>query len=470
MEPVLQRFGDVTIQRLEKPKESGKDETTKDDGASSSSHEDEESGDEYLDAMPNGLKRNLPSSEISLKRFKFDTNDITLEKKLSDSEESEYDSESDIESDKDSKSGEFFDQQPSVKPTSGQEQDYDYDIKEKLKEMGEISFETVKKGEKPKKNDSPPVENEVVVTPAKKLASLEEDQAGERKGPNMRRNIREVMDETKLDESTLAAQRQEAERLRRVQEQQRLLRELQRQSAQEKMQNKVLSLLQGNNFNKPGTSSTANQTRIGNTVLVKLPNGQTKPMTRLPKRPPFDVMRMQKQPPPPPLQPQPPIPPIEAQIRLKKPSGNLTPSVSIAPVAKKPPQLEPKPIISDESDSETEDKSKIEPNREPVVPTIDISSDDDCIVVSEPESEGPDEPDDDPSNSGMHTNDEFNQPDEQGRVLVNVGHPDEEQDVFVAPQISRVIKPHQIGGVRFLYDNVIESTTRFESSTGKKSF
>lgn len=69
----------------------------------------------------------------------------------------------------------------------------------------------------------------------------------------MRRNIREVMDETKLDESTLAAQRQEAERLQRVQEQQRLLRELQRQAAQERMQHKVISLLQGNNYPKPGS-------------------------------------------------------------------------------------------------------------------------------------------------------------------------------------------------------------------------
>lgn len=42
----------------------------------------------------------------------------------------------------------------------------------------------------------------------------------------MRRNIREVMDETKLDESTLAAQRQEMERLRRVQEQQRIIRDV----------------------------------------------------------------------------------------------------------------------------------------------------------------------------------------------------------------------------------------------------
>lgn len=76
---------------------------------------------------------------------------------------------------------------------------------------------------------------------------------GERKGGMLRRNIREVMDETKLDEATLAAQRQEMERLQRVNEQQRLLREFQRQMAQERMQNKVLSLLQGSSSSKPGT-------------------------------------------------------------------------------------------------------------------------------------------------------------------------------------------------------------------------
>lgn len=50
----------------------------------------------------------------------------------------------------------------------------------------------------------------------------------EKKKSNMRRNIRDVMDETQLDEATLAAQRQEMERLRRVQEQQRVLREVPR--------------------------------------------------------------------------------------------------------------------------------------------------------------------------------------------------------------------------------------------------
>ena len=70
------------------------------------------------------------------------------------------------------------------------------------------------------------------------------------------------------------------------------------------------------------------------------------------------------------------------------------------------------------------------------------SSDDDCKVVpSEPEVED----DDDPDNSGLHVNDELNQPDEQGRVLVNVGHPPEEEDVFLAPQLASSVKPHQVG-------------------------
>lgn len=53
-----------------------------------------------------------------------------------------------------------------------------------------------------------------------------EKSASELKVGNLRRNIREVMDETKLDEATLAAQMQEKERLRRVQEQLRANRDV----------------------------------------------------------------------------------------------------------------------------------------------------------------------------------------------------------------------------------------------------
>ena len=58
----------------------------------------------------------------------------------------------------------------------------------------------------------------------------------------------------------------------------------------------------------------------------------------------------------------------------------------------------------------------------------------------EEDEEGPEDPD----NSGSHVNDLLNVPDSQGRVLVNTGHPPDEQDVFLAPQIAAMIKPHQV--------------------------
>ncbi|XP_056895902.1 helicase ARIP4-like isoform X1 [Takifugu flavidus] len=68
--------------------------------------------------------------------------------------------------------------------------------------------------------------------------------------------------------------------------------------------------------------------------------------------------------------------------------------------------------------------------------------------------------------SGTHTDDAFNRPDAQGRVLVNLNHPSEEKDIFLLPQLARAIKPHQIGGIRFLYDNLIESVENFGNSSG----
>ncbi|CAH2007818.1 unnamed protein product [Acanthoscelides obtectus] len=536
MDPVLSRLGGgVTIQRLEKPKNATQKDSAGMDKPSEKPKETLQNPDESEDEFPPipNLKRNhelnLPST-VSVKKIKLD--EPHLEKKpsedmilnnFSETEISDYDTESDIDesgnelddlaahevlnqkvlekvaeesqmgkedSDEDegSNSDSFFEKlveqaevpassstSPPIQPKQEPEDDYEVDIKEKLKEMGEISFETVKKGEKPVKKTEAPTENEVVVTPAKKFgADGEELPANLPKGIALRRNIREVMDETKLDESTLAAQRQEAERLRRVQEQQRLLRELQRQAALERNQQKVMDMLKGGSaahrFPKAGSSS-----RIGNTVLVKLPNGQTKPMTRLPKRP-FELLRVPKSGAPYPHHPGYKGP--RAMMQHPRPKGaELTPSVSIAPVSKK--FMPPMQRHSD-SDSEGEEmkkymmdaqmrhgmKSEIPPGGRPPVQTIDISSDDDCVVVSEPECDNEEPDQDDPANSGMHTNDEFNQPDEQGRVLVNVGHPEEEPDVFVAPQISRIIKPHQIGGVRFLYDNVVESINRFGSSSG----
>lgn len=46
--------------------------------------------------------------------------------------------------------------------------------------------------------------------------------------------------------------------------------------------------------------------------------------------------------------------------------------------------------------------------------------------------------------SGTHTDDAFNRPDAQGRVLVNLNHPSQEKDIFLLPQLARAIKPHQV--------------------------
>uniref|UniRef100_A0A182J521 Helicase ARIP4 n=1 Tax=Anopheles atroparvus TaxID=41427 RepID=A0A182J521_ANOAO len=187
---------------------------------------------------------------------------------------------------------------------------------------------------------------------------------------------------------------------------------------------------------------------------------------------------------------------VSATLSLPTTTGastNLTPSVSIAPVkaaishastssslsvltpsipvrtfeemVESEEELEPEEELEEELEEDSEGEVIALPEKKEIV-TIDSSSDDDCIVLSDDDEEPEDESDDDPQNSGLHVNDAYNVPDEQGRVVINVGHADGEEDIFLAPQIARIIKPHQIGGVRFLFDNIIESIERYDSSTG----
>jgi len=81
------------------------------------------------------------------------------------------------------------------------------------------------------------------------------------------------------------------------------------------------------------------------------------------------------------------------------------------------------------------------------VDVVEISSsdeeeDNDIIMMSEEEEEEDEE--EDLENSGSHVNDALNRADAQGCVLVNVGHPSEEPDIFLAPQLASVVKPHQV--------------------------
>lgn len=257
MDPVLQRLGDVTIQRLEKPKvgppiDPGPLDKPKEIQDESYSEAEDESEDEFsmheanlkkplnpeefhipglrnplpgdelsVSSVKRPLQGPLPTSDVSAKKFKFNSGDITLEKKcddfnnFSEAEISDYDSESEMEEsdgelneintpsdtlsakvgnistsavkeqseDEASSSASFFEKlveqveapsssAPPARTELPADEEYDIDIKEKLKEMGEISFETVKKGEPKPKKPEVNTENEVVVTPAKRFGKL----------------------------------------------------------------------------------------------------------------------------------------------------------------------------------------------------------------------------------------------------------------------------------------------------------
>uniref|UniRef100_A0A8C7W371 Helicase ARIP4 n=1 Tax=Oncorhynchus mykiss TaxID=8022 RepID=A0A8C7W371_ONCMY len=100
-----------------------------------------------------------------------------------------------------------------------------------------------------------------------------------------------------------------------------------------------------------------------------------------------------------------------------------------------------------------------------LVPESHLSSgEDDALQISSESTNEEEERSEEAS--GAHVNDAVNQPDALGRVLVNLNHPAEEVDLFLSPQLARAVKPHQIGGVRFLYDNLVESLERSKRSSG----
>ncbi|KAK3103947.1 hypothetical protein FSP39_023138 [Pinctada imbricata] len=87
----------------------------------------------------------------------------------------------------------------------------------------------------------------------------------------------------------------------------------------------------------------------------------------------------------------------------------------------------------------------------------DEDDDDEDDVTITKEDEDNDADSEDPNNAGSHINDELNVPDDVGRILVNIGHSSEEEDIYLAPQIAKFIKRHQ---------NLIESINRYNSSPG----
>uniref|UniRef100_A0A7N8XEZ4 Helicase ARIP4-like n=1 Tax=Mastacembelus armatus TaxID=205130 RepID=A0A7N8XEZ4_9TELE len=116
--------------------------------------------------------------------------------------------------------------------------------------------------------------------------------------------------------------------------------------------------------------------------------------------------------------------------------------------------------LDSSSISEDECKSSV-PS---AINVIDLSSGEDDAIVHISSESANEEEESEPSS--VHTTDALNQPDSQGRVLVNLNHPAAEEDIFLSPQLARAVKPHQIGGIRFLYDNLVESVERFSNSNG----
>lgn len=123
-------------------------------------------------------------------------------------------------------------------------------------------------------------------------------------------------------------------------------------------------------------------------------------------------------------------------------------------------------ICLDSSGDEAESRGSTPPVPAPKEDVIELSSgDEELFHFSEEDDERATSPGTEES-SGSHINDTLNQPDAQGRVLVNINHPAEEDDLFLAPQLTRAVKPHQVGGIRFLYDNLVESLERYKTSSG----
>ncbi|KAG9332444.1 hypothetical protein JZ751_014542 [Albula glossodonta] len=123
---------------------------------------------------------------------------------------------------------------------------------------------------------------------------------------------------------------------------------------------------------------------------------------------------------------------------------------------------------SNSSASASEDDTKGSASRAIKDDVIELSSGEDDTLQT---TQSIDEEDDRATpgmeeSSGAHVNDALNQPDAQGRVLVNINHPANEMDLFLSPQLARAVKPHQIGGIRFLYDNLVESLERYRNSSG----
>lgn len=141
-------------------------------------------------------------------------------------------------------------------------------------------------------------------------------------------------------------------------------------------------------------------------------------------------------------------PPLDSPLD----TGNNRPAAS--PVFVDVPSKKPKPIIIiDDSDNDSDDDCDVVETRnfvaDPIIEISDSGSDSEIDVAGVDDAE--------PETSGSHTNDDVNQPNAEGRVLVNVNHPPTEPDIFLSPYLSKCVKPHQVKYNVFSIYNTIMS-------------
>ena len=119
-------------------------------------------------------------------------------------------------------------------------------------------------------------------------------------------------------------------------------------------------------------------------------------------------------------------------------------------------------------------------------------AEDDCIVLDDDDNapEEPSKPANEPDDSNdsdvqcvdsdteivndklvkkmqrLHVDDRVNVPDENGDIQVNVNHPADDPDLYIPKHLCPVLKPHQIGGIRFMYDNIVQNLEHFRTKAG----
>jgi len=255
-----------------------------------------------------------------------------------------------------------------------------------------------------------------------------EPKKSRRKATNQRRNIKELMGQEHLDVATLAAQKEEWARRERIAAKQK--------SLGMGLPNLPLSMEQiMERFSSASSVVSVTQLGVTDSEKSKKPTAATR------------------------------SPPTEHEVLTLSSDDedcvpcyeSILPSPQDQDENQQPPVLLPVPrhydsyasetnssrsrysggtmIINNRDNSDITFGDELEESEKSPEEIVD-DDDDDCVVLSPPPADALDDEKDE---------DAYNVPDELGRVLVNVGHRPDEPDIFLAPQIAKAVKPHQVG-------------------------